>query len=120
MSFKGLPCNPDEAGIFLVFLLFLDIITEGTLSLLDVLTLSHMTILFKQSKRSPAGSGLRAPQCDYKTSKMGWGAVRDWAFALCPVSCVTIMILNYPLSKNHQLTEVHEKGCGFMRNSRYN
>lgn len=87
MSFKGLPCNPDEAGIFLVFLLFLDIITEGTLSLLDVLTLSHMTILFKQSKRSPAGSGLRALSVTIRQAKWGGGLLEIGRlhFALFPV-----------------------------------
>lgn len=61
MRFTGLPCNLVEGGIFLASSLLLNIITEETLSLLNVLTLAHLKILFKQLEKSAAGSSLALP-----------------------------------------------------------
>ena len=51
MSFKGSSGHLVQAGLFLASPLLLSIITEETFSTLNVLTLHHMKILFKQLKK---------------------------------------------------------------------
>lgn len=119
MSFKGLPSNSTkQVSFYYLFYYWTSLLRRHS----HYLTLGHMKIPFKQlKKKSLAGSGLIEPVTVRQSrQKVGWESVREWEFSFCPVSCVTIMIPNYPLSKNHKLIEVREKGCGFVRNSSYN